>query len=1015
MQIKSVRLKNVKSYVDETIHFGPGINFIHGSNGTGKTTLIESIGFALFDKLPYKPISGLVRNGRNRALIELLFTAPDGRDYLVIREFDGRHVISWRVRDAEFGEDVDLHGQADMAEWLRRTLGLDRSTALADLFDEVLGVQQGTFSAPFLDTPRDRKTRFDALLKVDGYRQAFTRTADARATLTEQLQRLDKDIAINKERVREMPEVRSKLSEARELENRLCGVVKKYDDELALRKGEYDRLANLRAQLELAEKELARHRTSLEALKDRLTSLAADLKSAREAQSICEDSEAGYREYVRLEQEIANLEKKLAERETLERTINEQEREILGLRAALQAEEENLSTRRAEVEGDLSEAVLRETELRVPAEKARTALEELAVLDRGLRQWAEARTDLERIYRDRQNQLARLGQKVDQLNGDLPEIRELARNLGGLDDLRARMARLPDVQEESRAAREQVAGAAQRLETLRGNSERLQGGKCPILGQDCQNVGGDLGGYFQALISSAEDELLDLKKKADLLEKEEEEIRRDQNRLTELENQNRQHRKLLGRLADGSREVSLTLRGLWPSDVRKKLGALMDSARDVCTAPVVGLDPADGLRQGANVLAGLEGAAVEVVLGEGTEECLRRVAGEVTAHAAVAESLRAFLDSVAHLHQSAGDAVQREKVKRSEAAATTATALAAETEKVKKLRSEMATLGVRAEKLKGRHVERARRESDLAKLQERLALFDGVKEALVVAKGAQALHKTSHEAYLQNVRAASRVSSLVADEGNVRQAIATAEAEVATLEASAADLRGQFDPTAFEAVGEDISRMREERAARASELAATSNEAEELSRRLDLMTRIEAETERLSAQFRRKQEVASVLEFIRSCLNRAGEPIAEIFRQEIAAEADRIHRRISGDPAQLLWESDYEIALEDRPGGQPRRRTFRQLSGGEQMTAALAVRLALLRQLSSLGVGFFDEPTSNLDGNRRVNLAGMLGRMAGEIEQLFLISHDDTFDAITENVTRLQKREGEGSRMVVEG
>ena len=81
------------------------------------------------------------------------------------------------------------------------------------------------------------------------------------------------------------------------------------------------------------------------------------------------------------------------------------------------------------------------------------------------------------------------------------------------------------------------------------------------------------------------------------------------------------------------------------------------------------------------------------------------------------------------------------------------------------------------------------------------------------------------------------------------------------------------------------------------------------------------------------------------------------------------------------------------------------------MTAA-AIRLALLKQLSGLGVGFFDEPTANLDENRRINLARIIPEITRTFRQVFVISHDDAFDAITENVIMLKKEPGGGTRLV---
>ncbi len=74
------------------------------------------------------------------------------------------------------------------------------------------------------------------------------------------------------------------------------------------------------------------------------------------------------------------------------------------------------------------------------------------------------------------------------------------------------------------------------------------------------------------------------------------------------------------------------------------------------------------------------------------------------------------------------------------------------------------------------------------------------------------------------------------------------------------------------------------------------------------------------------------------------------------------------------------------------------------MAAALAVRLALLKVLGELDVAFFDEPTTNMDRQRRQRLAEAITHVRS-FEQLFVISHDDTFEHITENVIYLERGE----------
>jgi ATPase involved in DNA repair len=55
--------------------------------------------------------------------------------------------------------------------WLRQHLGVPAGTDLARLFATTIGVPQGTFTADFLKTGRDRKEVFDRILKVEEYQQ----------------------------------------------------------------------------------------------------------------------------------------------------------------------------------------------------------------------------------------------------------------------------------------------------------------------------------------------------------------------------------------------------------------------------------------------------------------------------------------------------------------------------------------------------------------------------------------------------------------------------------------------------------------------------------------------------------------------------------------------------------------------------------------------------------------------------------------------------------------------------
>lgn len=158
-------------------------------------------------------------------------------------------------------------------------------------------------------------------------------------------------------------------------------------------------------------------------------------------------------------------------------------------------------------------------------------------------------------------------------------------------------------------------------------------------------------------------------------------------------------------------------------------------------------------------------------------------------------------------------------------------------------------------------------------------------------------------------------------------------------------------------------------------------------------------------EFREKdrlEKVAEATEFIRDTLKEAAPRVARNYVFHISTEANQMFREITGNAERTLrWSEDYGVTLEE--GGYDR--PFISLSGGEQMSAALAVRLALLKQLSDVRIAFFDEPTANLDEERRERLAEEISRITERhtFDQMFVISHDDTFEGYADHVVAIGK------------
>ena len=287
----------------------------------------------------------------------------------------------------------------------------------------------------------------------------------------------------------------------------------------------------------------------------------------------------------------------------------------------------------------------------------------------------------------------------------------------------------------------------------------------------------------------------------------------------------------------------------------------------------------------------------------------------------------------------------------------------------------------------------------IAELEEALTALGDLDHALAENGAQLRLHNEAYQAVLTNRQTAASLARAIAELTEIAQALETAHTLSATVRAELKVATEQFDLANYQQVLLDDRTMREELGSLSASIrllheAQTQDEAHLQTLRADQTSQQTLEQER-----RRLTRQDEALETIRAMIKQAGPFVTQALVRQVSEGAATIFGELMRDHSRVLeWGEDYGIRL--ATGGAVR--SFRQLSGGEQMSAALAVRLALVREMSSLNVAFFDEPTANLDGVRREALASQIMTVRG-FSQLFVISHDDTFEQATQNLIRVTR------------
>lgn len=170
--IERIRLTNWKSHLSSDLKFSAGVNALTGAMGSGKTSIVEAISFALFGTFPSLKSHRvgldelIMKKPEKKELsrVELNFSL-NGNDYYIVREIRaGKGTGKCEIR--KDGEILDVNARGVTRE-VERCLQMDYDTFSKAVYSEQNGIDY------FLRIPRGkRKDEIDRMLKVDKFEAA---------------------------------------------------------------------------------------------------------------------------------------------------------------------------------------------------------------------------------------------------------------------------------------------------------------------------------------------------------------------------------------------------------------------------------------------------------------------------------------------------------------------------------------------------------------------------------------------------------------------------------------------------------------------------------------------------------------------------------------------------------------------------------------------------------------------------------------------------------------------------
>lgn len=1010
MIITKVELENIKNYEAGSFEFEAGVTAISGPNGAGKTTIIEAISWALFDQLPYKKEDFLRRGAKKGSARVTFASALDGREYTVYRDTSTGYYIYDPITKMKLVEQ-----KQQVSTWLKQHLGVEATTDLKTLFTSTIGVPQGTFTVDFAEQPSKRKTSFDKVLRVEEYQRssedlrAIERLVQAREVeLREEIARVEVEVAqlelllVDKARFEgQIKQAKAELSVAETARDEARNDLRRFDE---LRKS-IERMTGD------AESLASRIRQS----EQRRSELATEAERSRKAKQIVEESSAGFDSYNEANQKLAELEPKAIERDLLKKELTEKEREQYRAELLIQAQREKLSQfeadhkeveklaplvreqeemekRRAALQTELGEinickqreeATRRELELlrvdyaevsrkieeteklRETAERAPKLENDRRAVEAGLR---DARVQIARIN-ERRIELKRTQANIAKLKG---EIQTLETEIAARSRAEQLASSLPKLESEYKSVFEEATGLRLSIEREEKILSRIQGGLCPLLSERCQNMkdGQGLDQFFKIQVTSEREKLQSIESAKADLERRLDKAKAASKACSGLESQ----RVYLARLSQEKEierknaarieaEVSATsINEESARSLEKQLEELED-----------GLKTAYAARSEFEKL-GLLRERMEQLKKEGSDK--RKDHEQLKARMAALSGLKEEFENIEARLVALDDPRARARMLRE--------GLAKEEDTRRSLAQFEASERQLALSVKS--------------LLEQIEAFGSLDHQIATERERRGASEKYYRAFIENKPIASRLDEHERELLSIELELENLRAQLEALDAALKTARSQYDEEKHQSVSARLEETINQVATLNSFLQTASNRLEEVRAEIARLTIARKRLEKLALNKERCHQLSSVAEFIRDLLKKAGPFITEAHLQSISIEANQLYREITGNPmVSLRWDMGYEIVLEE----DGHERAFASLSGGEQMAAALAVRLALLKELSDMRIAFFDEPTTNMDEERRRNLAQQIGRIK-DFDQLFVISHDDTFEGFTDRVVSVR-------------
>ena len=184
-------------------------------------------------------------------------------------------------------------------------------------------------------------------------------------------------------------------------------------------------------------------------------------------------------------------------------------------------------------------------------------------------------------------------------------------------------------------------------------------------------------------------------------------------------------------------------------------------------------------------------------------------------------------------------------------------------------------------------------------------------------------------------------------------------------------------------------------------LGSSQEKIENYKKILEKISSQEEKQKKLLIEFKKLENKFNKASLIRNEVGQMGRAISKYMLSGISNIASLNFNKITGRTERIEWSNEEKDKYAVYLVGQERKIAFEQLSGGEQVSVAIAIRGTMTEYFTNSKFMILDEPTNNLDIERKKLLAEYMGEILNNLEQSIIVTHDDTFREMAEKIIEL--------------